>query len=400
MPVAANGALAHWRPLSDLLRDQNLPTRFGSVPVRGAQMVAAFEQHQVYGERPEYLIYLPPTMSPVESIPDSPLLESPESALAYYNAQGVEEIIVESKEMGSHTILLVCRSEEASLRRFGVKGIGTLYSRTGRPMFTDERQQMLLEQIRTDLEKNGFWDAYGCDWVLTAGEMLPWNVKAQGLLARQYSHTEQCLRTTRTLALDAILAAKKRSDSVEPLLERMAPLSRNALSFARTLAGYCWNTEGIKGIQIKLFHILAMGGDGWARDYFDSTHLDHLRIAEHMAKGSSVLGVVNHMVVKSKSDHARAIEFWQATVNVGGEGCVFKPLRCTMLDAENRLIQPAVKVRGPEYLRIIYGADYDLPHSLRELKRRALGKKRRHAVQEFALGAEAVRRLCRGGPPP
>jgi protein phosphatase len=54
------------------------------------------------------------------------------------------------------------------------------------------------------------------------------------------------------------------------------------------------------------------------------------------------------------------------------------------------LVQPAVKCRGREYLRIIYGAEYAEPGNLERLRSRALGAKRSLALREFALGLEAL----------
>jgi protein phosphatase len=61
--------------------------------------------------------------------------------------------------------------------------------------------------------------------------------------------------------------------------------------------------------------------------------------------------------------------------------------------------QPALKSRGPEYLRIIYGPEYLLPENLERLRKRSLGAKRRLEQREFALGIEGLRRLVRGEPP-
>jgi protein phosphatase len=62
------------------------------------------------------------------------------------------------------------------------------------------------------------------------------------------------------------------------------------------------------------------------------------------------------------------------------------------------LVQPAVKVRGREYLRIIYGAEYTRPEHLDRLRARGLGAKRSLALREFALGVEALERFARGEP--
>jgi protein phosphatase len=57
------------------------------------------------------------------------------------------------------------------------------------------------------------------------------------------------------------------------------------------------------------------------------------------------------------------------------------------------VVQPAVKCRGPEYLRIIYGPEYSSPANLPRLRARRLGGKRSLALREFALGVEALQRF-------
>jgi len=62
------------------------------------------------------------------------------------------------------------------------------------------------------------------------------------------------------------------------------------------------------------------------------------------------------------------------------------------------LVQPALKSRGPEYLRIIYGPEYIEPEYLERLRNRSLGRKRSLASREFALGIEGLERFVRGEP--
>jgi protein phosphatase len=62
------------------------------------------------------------------------------------------------------------------------------------------------------------------------------------------------------------------------------------------------------------------------------------------------------------------------------------------------LLQPAVKCRGREYLRIIYGPEYTLPEHLERLRSRRLQAKRSLALREFALGIEGLERFTRGEP--
>ena len=76
---------------------------------------------------------------------------------------------------------------------------------------------------------------------------------------------------------------------------------------------------------------------------------------------------------------------------------VVKPLDF-IARSDRGLVQPAVKVRGPEYLRIIYGPEYTLPSNLERLRSRGLGHKRSLALREFALGIEALERFIRREP--
>lgn len=62
------------------------------------------------------------------------------------------------------------------------------------------------------------------------------------------------------------------------------------------------------------------------------------------------------------------------------------------------LVQPGLKVRGREYLRLIYGPDYTMPANLERLRQRQLGHKRSMALREYALGLQALDLLAAGEP--
>ena len=81
----------------------------------------------------------------------------------------------------------------------------------------------------------------------------------------------------------------------------------------------------------------------------------------------------------------------------GGEGMVVKPIAFVQ-HGRRDLVQPALKCRGREYLRIIYGPEYNRPENLVRLRQRSLGSKRSLAIREFALGVEALERFVRSEP--
>ena len=62
------------------------------------------------------------------------------------------------------------------------------------------------------------------------------------------------------------------------------------------------------------------------------------------------------------------------------------------------IVQPALKCRGREYLRIIYGPEYTLPEHMDRLRERGVSLKRSLASREFALGLEGLYRFTEGEP--
>jgi hypothetical protein len=90
------------------------------------------------------------------------------------------------------------------------------------------------------------------------------------------------------------------------------------------------------------------------------------------------------------ASEARGTAWWEELVSAGGEGMVVKPLE-PLTRGRRGLVQPGIKVRGREYLRIIYGAEYTA--SLDRLRERSLGRKRSLALRELALGVEALERF-------
>ena len=91
------------------------------------------------------------------------------------------------------------------------------------------------------------------------------------------------------------------------------------------------------------------------------------------------------------------IQWWEKLTAAGGEGMVVKPMDFIVKNSKG-LVQPAVKCRGKEYLRIIYGLEYSLPEHLERLRSRGLSGKRSLALREFALGVEALERFVAGAP--
>jgi protein phosphatase len=114
---------------------------------------------------------------------------------------------------------------------------------------------------------------------------------------------------------------------------------------------------------------------------------------------ADILLHTNHIYVDldDLESQEEAVRWWAKLTNDGGEGMVIKPLDFITFSKKG-LVQPAIKCRGREYLRIIYGPEYTLPAHLQKLKSRNVGRKRSLALREFALGIEALERFIKREP--
>ncbi|NUP32703.1 MAG: polynucleotide kinase-phosphatase, partial [Streptomycetaceae bacterium] len=116
------------------------------------------------------------------------------------------------------------------------------------------------------------------------------------------------------------------------------------------------------------------------------------------ADPSGLLAPTGRLVVdvRDPGQVAAGIAWWEELTGAGGEGMVVKPLAAEADRPVGTRVQPGVKVRGPEYLRIIYGPDYAEPEHVERLRHRHLGHKRSLALREHALGLESLDRLSAG----
>ena len=346
---------------------------------------------------PRWLIYLPPTMAPTGTSSRPGLLEHPAEALSYYRGEGVREVICEEKHMGSRAIVIVCRDDTVADRRFGIDGDGICYTRTGRPFFEDTGMEAgVLDRVRAALDASGLWAELETDWLALDCEILPWSAKAMELLRRQYAPTGASAKAAFAASSRAVEAAVGRGLDLEDTLVRQRDRLAMAERFVDAYRRYCWTVETVDDLKVAPFQILAGGG----RVHADRDHAWHLDTIERIA--ASARGFVHptrslRVDVTDPSSEEGGTRWWEGLTEAGGEGMVVKPLGA-IVRGRRGLVQPGVKVRGPEYLRLVYGPEYTAPEHLERLRERDLTHKRSLAVREFALGIEALERFVREEP--
>ncbi|MQS39875.1 polynucleotide kinase-phosphatase [Streptomyces katsurahamanus] len=400
--------------LADVQGRRIVETRhMARIGVREENAAAALEVMSRFAVDPRLLAYLPPTMAPVATSREDGYLEHPAEAFAQYRADGIARVVCEEKHMGSRAVALVCRDAAAARERFGVDGptgstgpTGAIHTRTGRPFFDDPAvTEEVLGRLRAAVTAAGLWEelaapgAAPADWLLLDAELMPWSLKASGLLRSQYASVGAAARAVLPGAVAALEAAAARGVATGGLLTAHRERAVAATAFTEAYRRYCWPTEGLAGVRLAPFRILAATGRSLAAAVPHDEQLAWLdRLVEHDPTG--LLWTTRRLAVDTgdESSVAAGVDWWLEMTGRGGEGMVVKPVEALACDPKGRLVQPGVKVRGREYLRIVYGPEYTRPENLERLRNRALGHKRSLALREYALGLEALDRLADGEP--
>jgi len=400
--------------IDDVLSQNYLNTRLRhSIKINAENSAAALELMSRFAADPHWLIYLPPTMSPCETSRLSPYLEYPSEAFDYYKSRGIGKVVCEQKHMGSRAVIVLCKDAETAAKRFGAadNSFGIIYTRTGRRFFDDaETEKALLTRLQKALYASRFWDEFDTGWVCVDAELMPWSAKARELLETQYAPVGCAGRNGLTAAREAIQKATEtfkgnRSSAgsasdqgvdLEKLLEKYTERRDSVMRYTDAYRRYCWDVNSLDDYRIAPFHILATEGKTWNAE----NHLSHMEsIAKYMCGPDPVFMATNHILVDLLDENsiAAGVAWWEELTGSGGEGMVVKPFDFIGMKGKE-LLQPAIKCRGREYLRIIYGPEYTLGANLERLKKRSLKKKRDLALSEFALGMESLERFTKKDP--
>ena len=384
-----------------------------SIDVHENNAAAALEIMSRFAADPHWLIYLPPTMSPCETSQLDGYLEHPLQAFEYYRSHGIQNVVCEKKHMGSRAVIILCRNAETALKRFGITDgtRGIIYTRTGRHFFEDNAvEAALLDRLDDVLTQTNFWDGFKTDWVCLDTELMPWSEKAQGLIRTQYAPTGNAGAGSLSAAVDALEKACQRRNiafdvdkmtsghnvDLGEVLERYKTKQNDIDRYIKAYREYCWTVKSIDDFRIAPFHILAVEGCVFSQE----KHIWHMEYIRKYITGIDEVFMETPYLCVDTEDEASVqagVDWWLELTAGGGEGMVVKPETFTAKQGI-KLLQPAVKCRGREYLRIIYGAEYLSPDHLKRLKVRSLSRKRTLALKEFSLGMESLSRFVNKEP--
>jgi protein phosphatase len=222
-------------------------------------------------------------------------------------------------------------------------------------------------------------------------------VKASRLIAEQYGPVAESAALVLPAAVDIVSRTAARGVDTGDLLDRWSSRALMAEAYTAAVERYCRQVESVDDLRVAPFHVMATEG----KVHTDKTHQWHMEtIGGIAARGDGMLVSTAFLRVDLADDSQREglYSWWDELTASGGEGIVVKP-GTFVVRGKRVLLQPALKCRGREYLRIIYGPEYTEPHNLSRLKqKRGLSAKRALAVREFGLGIEALERFVRYEP--
>ncbi|MCI0395688.1 MAG: polynucleotide kinase-phosphatase [Chloroflexi bacterium] len=381
--------------LADVTGKQIIATRLvPQIIVREENSAAALEVMGRFAVNPKWLIYLPPTMAPSPTSQRPDLLEHPVEAFDHYRQEGVSQVVCEEKHMGSRAVLVVCRDEAAARRRFGIvgEGIGVGYTRTGRRFFDDPAlEEAFLARVRDAVAAAGLWQELDSEWVCLDAELMPWSAKAQGLLTGQYAAVGAAARAGLGRAVTTLAQAAANGQEAAGLLTRYQERAQLLAQYVDVYRRYCWPVRSLTDLSLAPFHLLASEGAA----HVDKDHVWHMETLARLCQADEeLLQATPYRVVElaDEASVAAGVAWWEELTGRGGEGMVVKPVAFVARGRE-RWALPAVKCRGREYLRLIYGPEYTIPEQMERLRQRGLRRKQSLAMREFALGVEALERF-------
>ncbi len=362
---------------------------------------AAFDVLTRSGVDPRWLIHLPPTMAPCEAAPDGDLLERPAEAFGFYREKGVTKLVCQEKHMGSRAIVVVTRDDADAAARFGFREEdahgGRIYTRTGRPFFDDrETEAEVLGTFRGAMNAAGFWRRHETGWACFDCEIMPWSAKGEKLIEHRYTRAATAGELGLSAAVEALTTAAKRDGAHGDLLADYRARLEMTRAYELAYRRYNWPVRSVRDLRIAPFHLLATEG---------AVHAATKPHAWHMAEIDALIDRDDDVLFRTDEQHVdmdaadgaeaveRATRWWTERTAAGGEGMVVKPagfVAHTTRGGKREPVTPAIKCRGREYLRIIYGPEYTTARNLARLRKRSVRSKAWRALREFALGIHGL----------
>jgi 2-polyprenyl-3-methyl-5-hydroxy-6-metoxy-1,4-benzoquinol methylase len=309
------------------------------------------------------IVNIMPTMAPVDYDINNPeYLEHPMAAFKYYKDRGKTILYAEEKYMGSQACITIFKNIEVA-HIFNSDEVVMVSSRNGYKFFNSNH-----EEFTNQIYKQGksFLEVTKNDFVSFNCEILPWSFKSGKLISNDFKIPGLCTYYSRKFA-----GYKSHT---------------SALQYLNVLKQYSENEE----VTIKIFDLNFLGSvkNNRIHAYTMGYHATRSYFYEMMNfLNPGIMSVCNHYLVDLHDNNSQQliVDKWESYCDFGGEGFVIKPMTPYTIMNNGYLLQPSLKVRGKDYLRLIYGIDYLERECFDILTKRSIKNKRIMAIQELEL---------------
>lgn len=313
------------------------------------------------------IFYLAPTIAPVEYSENHPeYIEHPSSAFEYYKQRNITKLVEEIKYMGSRSYICIFKNKDMH-KHFGLKHWVTINSRAGYPFFEfNEVSNLIGEEIISNMNDDE-------DFVILDAEILPWCFKAKDLIKKDFLTPGECSYLSRKYS-------NKNTESSEKFLDTINHFAKDGV------------------IEVRPFHILAIGKVSNFKNKYTlkectnglyKNHEWHVKTIQRLTNNLTFVKPCEYNIIdlNNEDDVMNSIKRWKECCDNNYEGFVYKPYEFINHLDSGYLIQPALKVRGKDYLRLVYGVDLYDEKYFNMVKNRRVKNKRSQAIQQFEISS-------------
>jgi 2-polyprenyl-3-methyl-5-hydroxy-6-metoxy-1,4-benzoquinol methylase len=360
------------------------------------------------------IFYAGTTIAPVEYTDESPnYLEHPRAAVKYYLDRGVKDVVVEKKYMGSRAYILAFKTIEVA-NKLGFDELIVINSRGNHPFFENVKlkpDSPVLKNISKEklvklrLTSEGFinWkdldmlvyddikDKLTKDVSMFDAEITPWSIKGDKLINKEFrAPVEMSYLKSRIADKDTTEA--RNFLSVLDHFAQLSPLEIRLFGLIADANLETFTRRGRKGKpDYEAFKI-----NNIRNGFFIKRDVQHTILNEF--NGDIVKPVEGYQVdLNNVSAVDQMVKDWVKYCEKDrGEGFVIKLNTPIVVQSNGHLITPMLKVRGREYLRIIYGYNMYQKDFFEKLKFRRVRAKRVLSVHQTELSMGMLNSFMRG----
>lgn len=362
-----------------------------------------------------------PTIAPVEHTEKEPdFLEHPRAAFDYYRERGAKKLMAERKYMGSRAHVLVFRDRRAA-DEFGWpahKPLMLIISRSGRAFFTASGCAVASPPPAWQTFLQSRLSAIGRAYAVLDGEILPWTLKAGKMIEREFRRPGEYALATRAYTFGESSDEAKRAQLYLDALQHYETATVATEAAATEATTVTTAKKAGASVVLRVFNVLA-ACRGFRGDLVHEN--ERYAMIDALCAGGAECGVMPverfGVDLDSETSMQHCIDEWTTYCAQGGEGFVLKAspsLFQRIADSNTAakeadsstaakepksdeeqmhktlykggMLQPMLKVRGRDYLRLIYGMDYLTPDCFALVKKRRVSNKRLHALKQWEIG--------------